>query len=125
VLVSAALVLVIDDDSSVRETLRSVLEEEGFRTATARDGADALAWLRTVSELPTVILLDLMMPVMDGWAFRAAQRRDARLAAIPTIVLTAHAEGRRAGIDVEQILKKPVSLEHLLATLEEYAPRRS
>jgi CheY-like chemotaxis protein len=123
--VSAALVLVIDDDSSVRETLRSVLEDEGFRAATARDGADALAWLRTASELPTVILLDLMMPVMDGWAFRAAQRRDARLAAIPTIVLTAHAEGRSAGIDVEQILKKPVSLEHLLSALEGYAPRRS
>src|SRR3954470_12387725 len=82
-------VLVVDDDPDIRESVRLVLEDEGYEVEEAADGAAALALLRAATTRPDVILLDLMMPVMNGWQFRAAQLADDDLADIPVIVLSA------------------------------------
>src|SRR5919206_1695644 len=80
-------VLVVEDDFAIRETLRELLEDEGYRVAWAANGKEALARLH--ERAPRVILLDLMMPVMDGWEFRVAQQRDPALASIPVVVISA------------------------------------
>src|SRR5438045_1700164 len=86
-------VLVVDDDDDIRESIISLLEDEGIGVAGANNGEAALSYLRASSP-PTFILLDLMMPVMDGAEFRAEQVRDGRLAAIPVVVLSGHAHAR-------------------------------
>ncbi|MBN9159659.1 MAG: response regulator [Myxococcales bacterium] len=84
---SAPSVLVIDDDPDILEVTRFVLENAGYRVATAANGADALASLRGKAK-PGLILLDLMMPVMNGWEFRAEQTRDPELASVPVVIIT-------------------------------------
>src|SRR4051794_23983356 len=80
-------VLVVDDDVSIRGFLAEALRDEGYEVQTAGNGHDALALLREWR--PDLILLDLMMPVMDGWAFRTEQRLIPNMADVPVIVLSA------------------------------------
>ncbi|HEY8516723.1 MAG TPA: response regulator [Candidatus Binatia bacterium] len=82
------LVLLIEDEDSVREAIAAVLDTEGYRVRTARHGREALEMLRGGLR-PCMIILDLMMPVMDGWQFRAEQLRDPELLKIPTVVYSA------------------------------------
>jgi CheY-like chemotaxis protein len=112
-------ILLVEDDCAIRQTVAELLEEEGYQVECAVNGADALTRLER-SEAPSLILLDLTMPVMDGWSFRAAQRRDPRLAAIPTVVLTAsHTGDRRAADDLAPaaFLPKPFDLDRLIDTV--------
>ena len=81
-------VLIVDDEAGVVSGLRELLESEGYRVATASDGVDALDQLRRGLR-PSAILLDLMMPRMDGWDFRHEQMKDDDLKDIPIIILTA------------------------------------
>jgi CheY-like chemotaxis protein len=117
-------VLVVDDDPDVLEAIEIALVDEGYQIATARNGAEALDHLRR-EPAPRVILLDLMMPVMNGWQFRAAQVGDERLSSIPVIVLSgAGQETKRAPLPgVVAFLKKPVDLELLLSHLQRYVQR--
>ena len=110
--------LIIEDDLAIREMVAEILEHQGFRVASASNGAEALVMLDE-GEPPGLILLDLMMPVMDGWEFRLAQRRDPRLADIPVIVLSAGAglESRLAALGAEAFIPKPFDLDHLLGTV--------
>src|SRR5688500_17713436 len=101
-------VLVVEDDEGIREALCDLLATEGFDVTSAVHGADALEKLRGNGEKPNVILLDLMMPVMDGWAFRAEQRRDPALAAIPVVVITASRSADVASLEPRAFLKKPI-----------------
>jgi CheY-like chemotaxis protein len=112
-------ILVVEDDFAIRETVTEVLESEGFRVTCASNGAEALVRLDDTDDLPRLILLDLMMPVMDGWEFRLAQRRNSRIADIPVIVLSAGAgmEARLSGLAPDAFLPKPFELEHLLHTV--------
>jgi CheY-like chemotaxis protein len=117
--------MVVEDDFAIRETLRELLEEEGYRVTQAANGAEALARLRDVI-VPRLILLDLMMPVMDGWEFRQAIESDPRLAAIPVIVISAD-HGLEQKIDamhVEGYLPKPFELDRLLEAVERFAEAR-
>ena len=82
-------VMVVEDDSEIREALLEILEENGCDAVGAVNGERALAYLRSTDSLPCLILLDLMMPVMDGHEFRQCQHEDATLARIPVIVMTA------------------------------------
>jgi CheY-like chemotaxis protein len=107
-------VLIVDDDEDLRGTLAGILEEEGHDVEEASDGAEALAYLRRTRALPDVILLDLMMPGMNGWQFREAQRRDPRLAPIPVVVLTASRTLHLNPIDAARIVYKPLDLDDLL-----------
>ena len=109
-----ASVLIIDDDSGSREALAELLVNEGYEVATAEDGAGALAYLRTGAR-PRVILLDLMMPGIDGWDFRAEQKRNEWLSQIPVIAISA------AGklVDADYSLRKPLDIDTLLGLLRD------
>jgi CheY-like chemotaxis protein len=108
-------VLLVEDDIDVRATVCELLAEEGYSVVVARNGEEALGYLRRAAILPQLVLLDLFMPVMDGWQFRAEQKRDVRLAEIPVVVYSAH-KGRET-IDAAAVLPKPVSLTELLETV--------
>jgi CheY-like chemotaxis protein len=119
-------ILIVDDDMEIRSALRDVLEDEGYAVAEASDGSEALRELkaptRSDEQLPCVILLDLMMPVMDGWQFRAAQVQDPRLTKIPVVILTADLNARQktAALNVSRTLTKPVKLDVLLSTIQQF-----
>ncbi len=110
-------ILVIDDDSDIREVVGEALQFAGYEVTTARDGREGLIQARSFR--PTLILLDLMMPGMSGWEFRAAQLRDAALKAIPVVVVTAL--GTDPDIQVEAVLAKPFRLEDLLDRVRGFA----
>jgi CheY-like chemotaxis protein len=114
-------VLVVEDDKDVRESVMEALEVGDYRPVGAATGVEALERLRG-GAAPCVILLDMMMPVMDGWEFRAVQRGDPQLAEIPVVVLSAHAGPHAGGapVDAAEYLRKPVRLETLLSTIERY-----
>lgn len=110
-------VFVVEDNADILLAITQVLEDEGYTVRAAANGRDALAMLRAADiPLPRVILLDLMMPVMDGWAFRAEQLADPTLADIPVIVLTAdgNAAEKAAQLACAGGLRKPVDLLTLL-----------
>jgi len=110
-------ILVIDDDDDIREVLATLLDEAGFRVVTAANGREALEHLREDPQ-PDVILLDLMMPEMDGYQFRAEQQRDPALRAIPTLIVTAGTVTSRVeALGAEAILRKPVGLRRLVDTI--------
>lgn len=118
---SACSILVVDDDLDILETTRFILESAGYRVLTAENGTEALLRLHDEAA-PCVILLDLMMPVMNGWEFRAEQARDPGLAAIPVIVVTGagRAAPKAASLGAACLLEKPVDLATLLSKVQLY-----
>jgi len=106
-------IMLVEDDPSERETLEEVLREHGYLVTTAENGRQALELLRT-SVPSDLIVLDLRMPVMDGWEFRAAQRGDPDLRAIPVVAVSADEGAKAAAIDAQAFLRKPVTIEALL-----------
>jgi signal transduction histidine kinase len=107
-------VLVVDDDEDGRESLMVLLRDDGFQVASAPDGDAALALLRDGAR-PDVILLDLMMPNMDGWQFRVEQKRDPGLASIPVLALSADGSAKAEAIDANGYVSKPYQYPDLLA----------
>jgi len=117
-----ARVLVVEDDDELRQALHDSLVAEGYVVETACNGAQALDVLHHCPK-PDLILLDLMMPVMNGWQFRTAQQQDPNLSAIPVVVLSAvgsHVQSV-APIDVAAFMRKPFELDALLETIDRYA----
>jgi CheY-like chemotaxis protein len=112
-------ILIVEDDDSAREALSDCLEMEGFRVASARNGKEALDYLHS-SPLPKIILLDLYMPVMTGWEFREAQKKDAAIAKIPVVVVTAFGSGMTKQIDADIIMHKPLDLDRLLSVIRDH-----
>ena len=119
-------ILVIDDEADLRETLSIILNEEGYEVMSAGNGAEALDRLRSGAP-PSLILLDLMMPVMNGWQFRAEQRQDPQLARIPVVIISADAgvETKAAPLEVADCLKKPLELATLLRTIERHCQKET
>lgn len=117
---SSPLVLIVEDDEDIRDSLADFLADHGYRTAAAVNGQDALDKLSTGAAPPTAIILDLMMPVMDGRSFREAQLQTPALAKIPVILVTAHHETSQSWIDptLADRLPKPLNLPALLETLQ-------
>lgn len=111
-------VLVVDDDVDIREILAETLAETGFDVTTASNGLEALTAVRRMKVRPAVILLDLMMPVMDGYGFLEQRGLDPVLASIPIAIVTAGhgVDGARLGDDVP-ILRKPFDVPQLLTVL--------
>jgi len=118
-------VLVVDDDEDIRLAMSDTLEAEGYAVLLAENGLDALAKLRASSALPNLILLDLMMPKMDGWGFCAAQRQDAALAPIPVVIVSADSRvtQKAAELGVAGSLAKPVRVADLVAAIERFSQR--
>jgi two-component system response regulator MprA len=114
-------ILVVDDDDHIRSMVVELLEDEGYTVQSAVDGLEALDRLRAQPQHPCVILLDLMMPRMDGWAFRQAQRQDPALAPIPVVTMSAHANlaATAAPLKPAGIVAKPIDIPHLLAVIAE------
>jgi CheY-like chemotaxis protein len=112
----ADLVLVVEDEAAARAGMEQLLRASGYEAVGAANGQAALELLRS-GVRPRVILLDLMMPVMDGWAFRREQLRDPQLAHIPVIVLSALHHGWVEGIP--PTLPKPIDIQQLLAEIED------
>ena len=110
----ASRVLIVDNDADFRAVLREVLEDEGCAVSEAADGKRALDMLRSTA-LPHLILLDLMMPVMNGWDFHAEMQKDPSLAAIPVEVLSA--VGRMRPFGAMHELHKPIDLPNLMGLL--------
>jgi CheY-like chemotaxis protein len=113
-------VLIVDDDRDIRETLRELLELEGWTATTARNGAEALERMR--QSAPGLVLLDLVMPVMDGVEVCRRRAADPELARIPVAVISAVVglDARLAQLDIAGYLEKPVKIETLLETVRRY-----
>lgn len=117
-------VLIVDDDTDLRRALSELLEEEGYAVEGAADGRDALAKLQGGLR-PGLILLDLMMPGMNGWDFRKAQLDDPELRALPVVVVTASGSDPatiRAQLGPVELLAKPIHPNDLLDVVGRLAP---
>jgi DNA-binding response OmpR family regulator len=115
-------VLVVEDDRETRELLAQCLEHSGIPVVMASNGKEGLE--RLVREEPSLVLLDLMMPVMDGEQFREAQLRDARLSDVPTILMTAvHDAADRAKELGVGVMPKPFNLDELVWVVRSIARR--
>lgn len=114
-------VLVVEDDFDIRDLLVFVLSNNGYRATGVANGREAIAHLRQ-KQPADLILLDLMMPIMDGWEFRAAQKSDPTLNDVPVVLLSATEEVKeQAGpLEAAAYLRKPIDLGQLLATVGRY-----
>jgi CheY-like chemotaxis protein len=114
-------ILIVEDDALTREALTVMLQEDGYRVCGAANGQDALERLRQ-GRPPDLILLDLMMPVMNGWDFMHAQMGDPSLAAIPVVICsgTSDCKQQAAALGAAAYLKKPIEVDALLRTIRNH-----
>jgi signal transduction histidine kinase len=110
-------VLVVEDDEDSRAMMRPLLEREGYEVSFAENGREAL-WQLFNGDLPDIIVLDLRMPVMDGWEFRALQKKDPKLSLIPVLAVSADSGAKAASISADAYLRKPLDAPELLGTIE-------
>jgi CheY-like chemotaxis protein len=120
-------ILLVEDDRDICEIVTQVLSDEDYETIAVSNGAEGLAHLRGAAPRPFVILLDLMLPVMDAWQFRAEQMRDPSLADIPVVIFSANPKlGTHAdALGAAAVIRKPPDLDELLRTLARFVPRTS
>ncbi len=114
-------ILVVDDDQDLRETVTTALADEGYQVIGVGSAREALAHLRE-GKPPSLILLDMMMPGMDGWELRLELRKQPATAEIPVVILSAHGDVRDAALALgaADYLRKPVRIESLLEVAERY-----
>lgn len=112
-------ILLVEDDEGNREALKELLEVEGYSVSTAAHGAEALALLRRGGEPPGLILLDMMMPVMNGSEFRQVQKSDPALCDIPVVLMSAGARlnDEATALGVAAVIGKPPNVDAMLAEL--------
>jgi CheY-like chemotaxis protein len=113
----AHTVLIVEDEEDLREMMREALEMKGYLVVTAHEGQDALAKLDGIEQL-CLVLLDLLMPGMNGWDFFARLRERPELAAVPVIVHSS--ASNRAPAGVTRVLQKPVAFDRLISVVGEY-----
>jgi CheY-like chemotaxis protein len=121
---TGARILVVDDDNAIRETLRAILEDEGYTVAAASHGREALAHLRD-GPPPALFIVDLVMPVMNGWELCAELARRPELARVPVLLVSAnsHLDAPPVGLETVHVMKKPISFDRLLEYVERYCGR--
>jgi CheY-like chemotaxis protein len=115
--------MIVEDDVEIRDSIVELLQDDGYATTMADSGGEALEQLRTAAELPGVVLLDLMMPDMDGFQFRAEQLKDAKLAAVPVVVMSAGADlvEKANRLQAHGYLRKPFGdLDEILAMVQRF-----
>jgi CheY-like chemotaxis protein len=106
-------ILVIEDDPAIRQIIRDILEIQGYQVSVAASGHEGIQQLKTIRPQPCVVLLDLMMPVTNGWQFLDFQRNDPSLAKVPVIICSAYKESAMA-VHPSGFVQKPVQLNELL-----------
>jgi two-component system, chemotaxis family, chemotaxis protein CheY len=118
----ARLVLLVEDDADVCDAVKETLEDEGYDVAVAENGLRAMNILQASGPLPCLVLLDLMMPVMNGEEFLQEMRKEPRLSSVPVVLLTADGSvpHKARVLNVAAGLRKPVELRDLLATVSEH-----
>jgi CheY-like chemotaxis protein len=118
-------ILVVDDDAEIRTTVIEVLEDAGYEAVGAADGVEALAQLRDPEDRWCVVLLDLMMPNMDGRAFRAEQLLDPVISPIPVVIVSAMSDVAEAAeeLNVSAHVTKPIALADLVNVVDRFCPR--
>jgi CheY-like chemotaxis protein len=110
----------VEDDIDIQGAVVEVLEDAEYQPVVASNGVEALARLREGEPEPCLILLDMMMPVMDGYEFRAAQRADPSMSGIPVVLFTAHPNVTPSSVGAVGVLKKPLDFDALLGLLDEF-----
>jgi CheY-like chemotaxis protein len=118
-------VMVVEDDEDIRSLLSIVLETSGIHVNSQSNGERALSALHTKGDKPDVILLDLVMPVMDGWHFRESQLKDSDIAEIPVVILSggaASSEDLRT-LRPDAVLEKPLDIANLVQTVQRFSHR--
>ena len=114
------LVLVVDDSAAVRDLVRDVLEPDGFEVIGAASGARALTVM--AQRIPALVITDLLMPAMSGFALRAAMLRRVELAAIPVVILSGYWDRPKETLEAADVLSKPINLDRLRETAARLAP---
>ena len=114
--------LLVDDTAEVRAFVLDLLSDEGYAVAAVANGQEALAYLQRATQLPCLILLDLHMPIMNAWDFRAAQLLDPRLAQIPVVLYSAARDLARMAIELGAVgaLPKTIDIEEILTVVRQY-----
>jgi CheY-like chemotaxis protein len=116
-------VLVIDDEALNRQLISELLTEEGYIVDQVADGREALTYLRLAPVLPCVIIIDLMMPLMNGWDFLRVRQDNPLYAPIPAVVISAvHTFAAAKVLGAQECLLKPLDLDRLLAIVQRYCP---
>lgn len=113
------LVAIIEDDSEFRNMLRELLEEERYRVVAMANGAEALETLRGET-MPDVILLDVSMPIMDGFDFLRHRNADPRLATVPVVLVTNAKPHERPTVGVSDVVRKPIDIDEILFAIKRY-----
>ena len=115
-------ILIVEDDSDIRDTLVEVLSGEGYPVHAVTQGQEALDYLGASAEMPSLIILDAMMPIMDGYTFRDLQSRNPAIASIPIAFLSAdgHLEKRAQQAGLTVFIKKPVDLSPIFHLASRY-----
>ena len=117
------VILIVDDDKDIRESLQEILEDEGYRIFTASNGKEAFEFLSTpAAQQPSLILLDLMMPVMGGSEFIVQKKTQPELSHIPTVIMSASNLSPQSvsALDATDHIRKPFDFEGLLSTVKRY-----
>lgn len=114
-------VMVVEDDPSIREVVTQILKFEGYTVHTAENGQQALDQLKRIP-YPVLILLDLMMPVMNGWQFLEVRKKNAVLAALPVVVVSAIAD-QNGTPDATEVIRKPPDIDSLLGVVHHHCRR--
>ena len=119
-------ILVVEDDPGIRQLLAVFLEHNGYRAISVPNGLEALTYLHNSLDVPQFILLDLMMPVMDGAEFRRAQQEDPRLAPIAVAVMSAaeNIQAQAPTLTADAYIPKPIDFDVLLPLVEQYCGQR-
>ena len=107
---SAKHILIVEDSLDLQALLGELFEQEDYKISRAMNGKEALDFLRSTQELPSLILLDIMMPVMDGIEFREFQLKDPKLKKIPVVIMTAdsNSQSKASELGVTEIIRKPI-----------------
>lgn len=115
-------ILIVEDETPIRSVLTEILEDEGYAVTCVSNGLEALTYLQQQADRTDLILLDLGMPVMNGWEFRERQQRDPALEKIPVIVMSAlpNLEQKAASLKVTDCLGKPIDFNRLLGVVARY-----
>lgn len=112
-------VLLIDDDLELRETIATILEDDGYQVMQAAGGKEALATLEN-PPLPDLLLLDMMMPGMNGWEFLERKNQNPDFASVPVVALTASRQIEGQPLPVQEVVYKPLRLDQLLSIVKRY-----